>query len=190
MGCRQPARRQQQGPLDPPQGNAARSHRPPSRFGIVSAGRPHPLLLSVDFPGDWTDVPACGLLGGQGEVRVERAHLRDPRQTGKGSQVRMAVRYMVLILLLPTAVGAQGPTSGYAPVNGLRMYYEVHGKGEPVILLHGSFMTITNNWAGMIPRLSKTRQVIAVEMQGHGRTADIDREFSYAHLADDVAALL
>jgi pimeloyl-ACP methyl ester carboxylesterase len=82
------------------------------------------------------------------------------------------------------------PTMGYAPVNGLKMYYEVHGVGDPVVLLHGSFMTITNNWTGWIGELSKTRKVIAVEMQGHGRTADIDRDFSYETLADDVAALL
>jgi pimeloyl-ACP methyl ester carboxylesterase len=82
------------------------------------------------------------------------------------------------------------PTTGYAPVNGLKMYYEVHGSGEPVVLLHGSFMTIPNNWIGWIGELSKTRKVIAVEMQGHGRTADIERDFSYENLADDVAALL
>jgi pimeloyl-ACP methyl ester carboxylesterase len=70
------------------------------------------------------------------------------------------------------------------------MYYEVHGSGGPVVLLHGSFMTITNNWTGWIGELSKTRKVIAVELQGHGRTADIKRDFSYEHLADDVAALL
>jgi len=78
----------------------------------------------------------------------------------------------------------------YATVNGLQMYYEVHGSGDPVVLLHGSFMTITNNWTGWIGELSKTRQVIAVELQGHGRTADIARDFSYEHLADDVATLL
>lgn len=81
-------------------------------------------------------------------------------------------------------------TTGYAPVNGLEMYYEVHGSGDPVVLLHGSFMTMTNNWAGWIGELSKTRKVIAVELQGHGRTADIERDFSYETLADDVAALL
>ena len=70
------------------------------------------------------------------------------------------------------------------------MYYEVHGSGEPVVLLHGAFMTITNNWTGWIGELAKTRQVIAVEMQGHGRTADIERDFSNENLADDVAALL
>lgn len=96
----------------------------------------------------------------------------------------------ILTFLASAAVSAQEPTTGYAPVNGLKMYYEIHGKGEPVVLLHGSFMTITNNWTGAIAQLSKSRQVIAVEMQGHGRTADIDRDFSYENLADDIAALL
>jgi pimeloyl-ACP methyl ester carboxylesterase len=87
---------------------------------------------------------------------------------------------------------AQKPTIGYAPVNGVNMYYEIHGSpsGEPLVLLHGSFMTITNNWTGWIDELAKTRRVVAVEMQGHGRTADIDRPFSYEHLADDIAGLL
>jgi hypothetical protein len=93
--------------------------------------------------------------------------------------------------LVTTDVSAQQkPTTGYAPVNGINMYYEVHGGGEPVVLLHGAFMTITNNWAGWISELSKTRKVIAVEMQGHGRTADVPRDISYENLADDVAALL
>jgi pimeloyl-ACP methyl ester carboxylesterase len=100
-------------------------------------------------------------------------------------------RALLLITLLPAVVPAeQEPTRGYAPVNGLKMYYEVHGNGDPVVLLHGSFMTITNNWTGWIDALSKTRRVIAVELQGHGRTADIKRDFSYQALADDVAALL
>jgi pimeloyl-ACP methyl ester carboxylesterase len=102
----------------------------------------------------------------------------------------MKTAALILAIGASAAMPAQEPKTGYAPVNGLRMYYEIHGKGEPVVLLHGSFMTITNNWTGMIARLSKSRQVIAVEMQGHGRTADIDREFRYENLADDVAALL
>src|ERR1700760_1646738 len=96
-----------------------------------------------------------------------------------------------LTTLVPAIISAEEtPTVGYAPVNGLQMYYEVHGSGEPVVLLHGAFMTITNNWTGWIGELSKTRQVIAVEMQGHGRTADIDRDITSENLADDVAALL
>jgi pimeloyl-ACP methyl ester carboxylesterase len=96
-----------------------------------------------------------------------------------------------LTMLAPAVVSAeQKPTTGYAPVNGVKMYYEVHGSGEPVVLLHGAFMTITNNWTGWIGELAKTRKVIAVEMQGHGRTADIDRDITSENLADDVAALL
>ena len=99
-----------------------------------------------------------------------------------------ALLFMTLVMTDESA--QQKPTTGYAPVNGINMYYEVHGSGEPVVLLHGAFMTITNNWAGWIGELSKTRKVIAVEMQGHGRTADVPREITYENLADDVAALL
>src|SRR6202167_2121830 len=103
----------------------------------------------------------------------------------------MKTTAFLLRMLVPAVVSAQQkPTTGYAPVNGLKMYYEVHGSGEPVVLLHGAFMTITNNWDGWIGELSKTRRVIAVEMQGHGRTADIERDISSENLADDVASLL
>jgi pimeloyl-ACP methyl ester carboxylesterase len=77
----------------------------------------------------------------------------------------------------------------YAEVNGLRMYYEIHGTGEPLVVLHGAYMTI-DAMGEIVPALAETRQVIAVELQGHGRTADIDRPLSYEQMADDVAALL
>jgi pimeloyl-ACP methyl ester carboxylesterase len=111
----------------------------------------------------------------------------------KASGRRFILRKTALLFMtvvMTAASAQQEPTSGYAPVNGINMYYEVHGNGEPVVLLHGAFMTITNNWAGWISELSKTRKVIAVEMQGHGRTADVPREITYENLADDVAALL
>lgn len=83
------------------------------------------------------------------------------------------------------------PTTGYAPVNGLELYHEIHGSGgTPLVLLHGSFMTIELNWGELLPVLAGSRQVIAVELQGHGRTADIAREPTFEHFADDVAALL
>jgi pimeloyl-ACP methyl ester carboxylesterase len=95
-----------------------------------------------------------------------------------------------LATLAPAIASAQGkPTTGYAPVNGLKMYYEVHGSGDPVVLLHGAFMTISSE-TEWIAELARTRKVIAVEMQGHGRTADISRPMSAANFADDVAALL
>jgi pimeloyl-ACP methyl ester carboxylesterase len=97
---------------------------------------------------------------------------------------------IILTLLLTGVVSAQQkPTTGYAPVNGLKMYYEIHGEGEPVVMLHGAFMTITG-WEDWVKELAKTRKVIAVEMQGHGRTADIKRPMSFENHADDVAALL
>jgi pimeloyl-ACP methyl ester carboxylesterase len=103
----------------------------------------------------------------------------------------MKTTAFLLTMLVPAVASAQKkPTTGFAPVNGLKMYYEVHGSGEPVVLLHGAFMTISNNWTGWIEELAKTRKVIAIEMQGHGRTADIKRDFSSENLADDVAALL
>lgn len=109
----------------------------------------------------------------------------------RGPHAVLKAAALLLMVLSSAAAWAQQPVTGYAPVNGLKIYYEIHGKGEPVVLLHGSFMTLTNfNWPEMIAALSKTRQVIAVEMQGHGRTADIDRDFSYANLADDIAAML
>ena len=79
--------------------------------------------------------------------------------------------------------------SGYAAVNGLEMYYEIHGEGEPLVVLHGGFMNI-DAIGPLIPALAEDRQVIAVELQGHGRTADILRPFSYEAMADDVAALI
>ena len=81
------------------------------------------------------------------------------------------------------------PQTGYAPVNGLNMYYEIHGTGQPLVLLHGAYMTI-DAMGEVVPELAKTRRVIAVELQGHGRTADVDRPLSYEQMADDTAALL
>jgi pimeloyl-ACP methyl ester carboxylesterase len=78
----------------------------------------------------------------------------------------------------------------YAEVNGLNMYYEIHGAGEPLVVLHGAYMTI-DAMGEVVPELAKSRQVIAVELQGHGRTADIeDRPITYEQMADDIAALL
>jgi pimeloyl-ACP methyl ester carboxylesterase len=79
--------------------------------------------------------------------------------------------------------------SGYVDVNGLHMYYEIYGKGKPLVALHGAYMSI-DTMGEIIPRLAESRKVIAVELQGHGRTADIDRPFSYETMADDVAAAM
>lgn len=79
--------------------------------------------------------------------------------------------------------------TGYAPVNGLKLYYEIHGTGEPLILLHGG-LGATEMFSTILPSLSNNRQVIAVDLQAHGRTADIDRPLSFEAMADDIAALM
>ena len=81
------------------------------------------------------------------------------------------------------------PTTGYAPVNGLQIYYELHGSGEPLILLHGGVVGIMM-FESNVAALAEQRQVIALELQGHGRTKDVDRPLSYEALADDVAAVM
>ena len=78
----------------------------------------------------------------------------------------------------------------YASVNGLQLYYETHGSGRPLVLLHGGLMTIDLNFGPLLEPLAASRQVIAVELQGHGHTADIDRPMTIEALAGDVVALL
>jgi pimeloyl-ACP methyl ester carboxylesterase len=83
--------------------------------------------------------------------------------------------------------------NGYADVNGLKMYHEIHGRGTPetvpFVVLHGAYMNIPSMGA-IIPALARTHKVYALEFQGHGRTNDIDRPITYPNLADDVAAFM
>src|SRR6516162_1306015 len=80
--------------------------------------------------------------------------------------------------------------NGYAPVNGIKVYYEIYGEGKPLILLHGAFYTIDMNWGQLIPELSKTRKVIAIEMQGHGHSPYSDRKLSITTLASDIEKVM
>ncbi|HEU4860338.1 MAG TPA: alpha/beta hydrolase [Chitinophagaceae bacterium] len=107
-------------------------------------------------------------------------------------QIKVLKRTTIIAIFFTGVVAnILGQAKGdYAQVNGLKMYYEVHGSGQPLVLLHGAFNTINMAFAEIIPELSKTRKIIAVELQGHGRTTDIDRPFSFESMADDVAALL
>jgi pimeloyl-ACP methyl ester carboxylesterase len=75
-------------------------------------------------------------------------------------------------------------------VNGLDMYYEVHGDGQPLVLLHGAFSGIGSSFAKALPGLAETRRVVALEMQAHGHTADIDRPLSLEQMAEDTVACL
>src|SRR5262245_26490937 len=88
-----------------------------------------------------------------------------------------------------TRGGTMTHDTGYASLNGLELYYEVHGAGEPLVVLPGAYMSV-ELLGDLIPALAESHQVIGVEFQGHGHTADIDRPFSYEQFADDTAALL
>ncbi len=95
--------------------------------------------------------------------------------------------FLILALFAYQGIAAQETKAKgeYASVNGLKMYYEIHGTGQPLVLLHGSYV-----WGTDYPTLSQGRQVIIIDMQGHGRTADINRPFTFEQMADDTAALL
>jgi pimeloyl-ACP methyl ester carboxylesterase len=96
----------------------------------------------------------------------------------------------VLALLAASHAAAQtAPVGDRVEVNGMQMYYEVSGSGDPLVVLHGSYMNIQSMGA-IIPRLAETHTVYALEFQGHGRTTDIDRPITYPSLADDVAVFM
>src|SRR5574341_219435 len=97
---------------------------------------------------------------------------------------------MMLMIAMPAVPQDGGSKGNYASVNGLKMYYEIHGTGQPLVLLHGGGSTIETSFGKVLPSFAKTRQVIAFEQQGHGHTADVDRPFSFEQSADDAAALL
>ncbi|HEV8382123.1 MAG TPA: alpha/beta hydrolase [Gemmatimonadales bacterium] len=93
------------------------------------------------------------------------------------------------LLVTAVACGAPKPVSGRVQVNGMQLYYEVSGQGDPLVVLHGAYMNIPSMGA-IIPKLAQARRVYALEFQGHGRTTDIDRPITYQNLADDVAAFM
>lgn len=110
-------------------------------------------------------------------------------------QTRHRLKSMLVFAMMFAASRSAGQqvqpaVSGYAPVNGIKVYYEVYGEGRPIVLLHGAFFTIGMNWSQLIPELSKTRKVIAVEFQGHGHTPYADRKLSFPTLASDVAGVM
>src|SRR3954453_14979359 len=111
-----------------------------------------------------------------------------PPATRRNAMFRAALTAALLLVtaLVPAAAAAKGLR---ADVNGMKMYYEVSGNGDPLVVLHGAYMNIPS-MGSIIPMLAKTHRVYAVEAQGHGRTTDIDRPITYQNLADDVAAFM
>lgn len=104
---------------------------------------------------------------------------------------KIVIPVVATTAILALDAGASDFKSGYAPVNGLEMYYEVHGAGRPLVLLHGGGSTIETSFGKLLRPLARTRQVIAFEQQGHGHTADVEgRPFTFEQSADDAAALL
>ena len=120
-----------------------------------------------------------------------------PREREDNPMLRTVVLAVPLLIAVPAAVPslcsgqalAQGVAGKRVAVNGMQMYYEVSGRGDPLVILHGAYMNIPAMGA-IIPRLAKTHRVYAVELQGHGRTTDIARPITYPNLADDVAAFM
>lgn len=107
--------------------------------------------------------------------------------------VILAVTLVTAIMLTRVQLNAQQikpAASGYAPVNGAKLYYEVYGSGAPLILLHGAFYTIGLNWAKLIPQLAKNRKVIAIEFQGHGHSPFSERALSLNTFASDVEQVM
>lgn len=107
----------------------------------------------------------------------------------------ISIKSILLIAIIFVASHSNGQqikpfASGYAPVNGIKIYYEVYGEGRTLVLLHGAFSTIEMNWSQLIPELSKSRKVIAIEMQGHGHTPYSDRTLSIFNMAGDVIGIM
>jgi pimeloyl-ACP methyl ester carboxylesterase len=102
--------------------------------------------------------------------------------------LRTAFVVLAMFVAVPTLAAAQ-PVGDRVEVNGMQMYYEVSGAGDPLIVLHGAYMNIPSMGA-IIPMLAESHKVYALEFQGHGRTTDIDRPITYPNLADDVAGFM
>jgi len=105
---------------------------------------------------------------------------------------RTLIATFALMVLAVNAVADENTKvkAVYAEVHGFKMYYRIEGSGRPLVLLHGALSNIDTDFGKLLPELAKQRQVIAVEQQAHGRTADIDRPLGYAQMADDTAELL
>ena len=112
---------------------------------------------------------------------------------------KLKPEHLIKLLLLANIMSAAAysnaqqikpASTGYAPANGTKVYYEVYGEGKPLILLHGAFCTLDMTWGELIPKLAKSRKVIALELQGHGHTPYTERKLSRETLANDVEKVM
>lgn len=101
-----------------------------------------------------------------------------------------SLSFIVISLGMISAIMPASAQSGYAPINGLEMYYEIHGNGSPLVLIHGGGSTIQTTFGNILPMFARKHKVIAVELQAHGHTSDRDAPESFDQDADDVAGLL
>jgi len=119
--------------------------------------------------------------------------LQETRKKENGMNKKILILTLASLSLIAQIDAYAQTTGNYASVNGMKMYYEIHGKATPntvpLVVLHGAYMNIPAMGA-IIPRLAETHKVYALELQGHGRTTDIDRPITYPNLADDVAAFM
>ncbi|HXS37080.1 MAG TPA: alpha/beta hydrolase [Flavipsychrobacter sp.] len=102
-------------------------------------------------------------------------------------KINKIVIFNLILIMTTTLANAQGK---YADVNGIKMYYEIHGTGSPLILLHGGGSTIYTSFGRILPALSKTHKVIAIELQNHGHTGQRSVPETFKQDADDVAELM
>jgi pimeloyl-ACP methyl ester carboxylesterase len=103
--------------------------------------------------------------------------------------MKTVIFFLFALMATSNAIAQKDGNHGYAEVNGIKLYYEIHGSGQPIVLLHGGLMS-SSLWGPTLPALAKNHQVIAVDLQAHGHTADIDRPFSTQAMGDDIAGLL
>ena len=110
-----------------------------------------------------------------------------------GYNIQKMILVIGMLLFMTSQSNGQqavSAASGYVSVNGIKVYYEEHGVGRPIVLLHGAFMTTELNWGPLIAELSKTRKVIAIELQGHGHTPFSERKLDFTTLASDVEGVM
>jgi pimeloyl-ACP methyl ester carboxylesterase len=125
-----------------------------------------------------------------GSINPNQLHMKNTLRYRTRNKFLLSLALIITAVMFSKAQQPKPLSSGYAPANGSKVYYEVYGEGEPIVLLHGAFCTIDMTWGELIPELAKTRKVVAVELQGHGRTPYSERKLSRVTLASDVEKVL